>query len=92
MEVTSLQCYGDSTKGQCLTEIETGPPLAPNSTILTIKWEMVMVRCSKVFDIKHWGHLDHPFGSKHAIRTIQTNNHEKEKMETNYFTTIHGMQ
>jgi hypothetical protein len=55
--------------------------------IFIIKWEFVMVRCSKVFDIKHWGHLDHPFGSKHAIRTIQTNNHGKEKMETNYVAT-----
>jgi hypothetical protein len=37
MEVTSLECYGDSTKGQCLTEIETEPPLAPNSTIISNK-------------------------------------------------------
>jgi hypothetical protein len=51
-----------------------------------------MVRCLKVFYVKHWGHLDHPFGSKHVIRTIQTNNHGNEKMETNYVTTNYGMQ
>jgi hypothetical protein len=69
------------------------PPITEcNNAIFTIKWEFVIVRCSKFFDIKHWGHLDHPFDSKHAIRTIQTNNHGKEKMKMNYVATNHGMQ
>jgi hypothetical protein len=57
-----------------------GPERVTRRSLL-LDWSQWWYVTSKIFDIKHWSHLNHTIASKNKIQTVKSPNKWKQKMK-----------